>query len=150
MLALNASEVPNVGPLTRDALSALVARCDLALVARLPEDRRRSPAWCSRSRPAPTTPAPTTGGSSGAGPTTSTSTASRSRWRPAGRGVASALYDAVEERARATGRTEVTCEVNVAPRNEVSLRFHAARGFVEVGQQDVDDHRVSLQALRLR
>src|SRR5690606_4263291 len=62
------------------------------------------------------------------------------------RGIASALYDAAEDRARATGRAEVTCEVNVVPRNEVSLRFHAARGFVEVGQQDVDDHRVSLLA----
>jgi uncharacterized protein len=54
------------------------------------------------------------------------------------RGVAGMLYDAVEEAARAGGRLEVTCEVNVRPRNDASLAFHAARGYVEVGRQETD------------
>jgi predicted GNAT superfamily acetyltransferase len=28
----------------------------------------------------------------------------------------------------------MVCEVNLEPRNDVSLAFHAARGYVEVGQ----------------
>ena len=40
------------------------------------------------------------------------------------------------------------CEVNVRPRNDVSLDFHASLGFREVGQQDTDGgKRVSLLAL---
>ena len=54
------------------------------------------------------------------------------------RGVAGLLYGAVEEAARAAGREEVTCEVNIRPRNDASLAFHAARGYVEVGRQDTD------------
>ena len=43
------------------------------------------------------------------------------------------------------------CEVNVRPRNEASLVFHAAIGFREVGQQDTDggNKRVSLLELTL-
>jgi uncharacterized protein len=52
--------------------------------------------------------------------------------------VAGMLYDEVERVARETGRLEVTCEVNVRPRNEASLAFHAARGSVEVGRQETD------------
>jgi uncharacterized protein len=67
------------------------------------------------------------------------------------RGIAGALYDAVEVAARAQGRAEVTCEVNLRPRNDASLAFHAARGFVEVGQQDTSGGtlRVALLALTL-
>ncbi len=52
------------------------------------------------------------------------------------RGLATRLSDAVEDHARATGRAEVTCEVNVRPPNPASLAFHRARGFREVGRQD--------------
>jgi predicted GNAT superfamily acetyltransferase len=52
------------------------------------------------------------------------------------RGLATRLSDAVEDQARATGRAEVTCEVNVRPPNPASLAFHRARGFREVGRQD--------------
>ena len=43
------------------------------------------------------------------------------------------------------------CEVNVRPRNDPSLAFHAGIGFREVGQQDTDGgrKRVSLLALDL-
>jgi predicted GNAT superfamily acetyltransferase len=35
-------------------------------------------------------------------------------------------------------------EVNLVPRNEVSLAFHARRGYVEVGRLGDEDHVVSL------
>lgn len=54
-------------------------------------------------------------------------------------GVASKLYARVEE------RRPVALEVNVRPRNEPSLAFHAERGFVEVGQlEHPDGHIVAL------
>lgn len=51
-------------------------------------------------------------------------------------GIATALWDAVEAHARATGRAELTCEVNVRPPNPASLALHLGRGFIEVGRQD--------------
>jgi uncharacterized protein len=65
------------------------------------------------------------------------------------RGVAGLLYAAVEEAARDARRVEVTCEVNVRPRNDASLAFHAARGYVEVGRQDTGDMTVVLLARTL-
>lgn len=65
-----------------------------------------------------------------------------------GRGVGSRLYQEVEARTKATW---FTLEVNLRPRNDGSLRFHAERGFVEVGQQETDyGALVSLMAKRLR
>lgn len=52
-----------------------------------------------------------------------------------GRGVGSRLYDEVERRTHAAW---FTLEVNLHPRNDGSLRFHARKGFVEVGQQETD------------
>lgn len=52
-----------------------------------------------------------------------------------GSGLGRALYARVFEAARARGASEVTCEVNVKPENPVSLAFHAAMGFSEVGRQ---------------
>lgn len=52
-----------------------------------------------------------------------------------GRGVGRALYARVFDAARELGASEVTCEVNVEPINPVSLAFHAALGFTEVGRQ---------------
>lgn len=49
------------------------------------------------------------------------------------RGVAGRLYDALDALALERG-APVVCEVNLVPRNHPSLAFHAARGFVEVGQ----------------
>jgi uncharacterized protein len=48
------------------------------------------------------------------------------------RGVGAQLYDAMETAAASFGR--MVCEVNLLPRNDVSLAFHAARGYGEVGQ----------------
>src|SRR5450631_2361601 len=47
-------------------------------------------------------------------------------------GVGGALYDAMEATAASCGR--MVCEVNVDPPNEVSLAFHRARSYVEVGR----------------
>jgi predicted GNAT superfamily acetyltransferase len=60
------------------------------------------------------------------------------------RGLASAVYDAVETAAAARGR--LVLEVNLDPPNEPSLAFHRRRGFEEVGQLGPADHRVSLMA----
>jgi predicted GNAT superfamily acetyltransferase len=51
------------------------------------------------------------------------------------RGVGTALYRAVEN---ATDAPWFTLEVNLRPRNDTSLTFHAHLGFVEVGQQETD------------
>src|SRR5271168_2486734 len=48
------------------------------------------------------------------------------------RGIGGALYQAMEATAAEHGR--MVCEVNVEPPNEVSLAFHRARGYREVGQ----------------
>lgn len=63
-------------------------------------------------------------------------------------GLAGRVYDEVE--ARSSARVPVlTLEVNIEPPNEASLAFHAARGFEQVGERDVDDHRVGLLVKRL-
>jgi predicted GNAT superfamily acetyltransferase len=68
-----------------------------------------------------------------------------------GSGVGRQLYDAVFERARDTGRGEVTCEVNLEPPNPESLAFHARLGFERVGEQSTKGGavRVALLAARL-
>ena len=60
------------------------------------------------------------------------------------RGLATAVYDAIEAAAEPRGR--LVLEVNIDPPNEPSLAFHRRRGFVEVGQQGPAGHRVSLMA----
>ena len=144
VLDLNASEVPKVGPVTAEALADLVTLSDLALVA---VDGDRLAGMLIALAPGAAYGSPNYGFFERRGTdhlyVDRVAVAAHARRR----GVASALYDAVEAHARATGRTEVTCEVNVEPRNEGSLAFHAARGFVEVGQQDVGDHRVAMLVL---
>ena len=55
-------------------------------------------------------------------------------------GLGRALYAEVERLAgeRRPSATELTLEVNLRPRNDVSLAFHAGLGFVEVGRQETD------------
>jgi predicted GNAT superfamily acetyltransferase len=47
------------------------------------------------------------------------------------RGIAGALYDAMEELAAPHGR--MVCEIYSNPRNDVSIAFHESRGYREVG-----------------
>jgi predicted GNAT superfamily acetyltransferase len=58
------------------------------------------------------------------------------------RGLGTFVYDEVEQVAAPYGR--LLLEVNLVPRNDPSLAFHARRGYVEVGQLGDDDHLVSL------
>lgn len=55
-----------------------------------------------------------------------------------GLGVGSQLYATFADRGVADGFDVMLAEVNIRPRNEVSLAFHDARGFVSVGEQDTD------------
>ena len=56
------------------------------------------------------------------------------------RGLASALYDAMESHAKSHGR--MVCEVNSEPPNVESLAFHAARGYREIGHlTQADGHQ---------
>jgi predicted GNAT superfamily acetyltransferase len=56
------------------------------------------------------------------------------------RGIGRAMYAEVERLAeeRRPTATQLTLEVNLRPRNDQSLAFHAALGFTEVGQQETD------------
>jgi predicted GNAT superfamily acetyltransferase len=63
-------------------------------------------------------------------------------------GIASRVYDEIEERARQVG--PVMClEVNLDPPNEPSLEFHRRRGYAEVGQDDATGHLVGLMVKEL-
>lgn len=59
-------------------------------------------------------------------------------------GLASMVYERVEADAAAAGT--LALEVNVVPRNNASLAFHARRGFVEVGSRGDAAHRVVMLA----
>jgi predicted GNAT superfamily acetyltransferase len=64
------------------------------------------------------------------------------------RGLASGLYDAVEQAA--TPFERMVCEVNVRPPNEPSLAFHRSRGYVELGRlAHGEDKLVALLAKEL-
>jgi predicted GNAT superfamily acetyltransferase len=68
-----------------------------------------------------------------------------------GLGVGTRLYDEFAARGRADGHEVMLAEVNIVPRNDVSLSFHDARGFVSVGEQDTEGgaKRVTLLEKRL-
>ncbi len=55
-----------------------------------------------------------------------------------GLGTGRALYDEFASRAVSESHEVLLAEVNVRPRNEVSLLFHEAYGFVPVGEQDTE------------
>jgi uncharacterized protein len=63
------------------------------------------------------------------------------------RGLGSFVYDEVEHVARPYGR--LALEVNLVPRNDVSLAFHDRRGYVEVGRIGDEQHLVSLMEKKL-
>jgi predicted GNAT superfamily acetyltransferase len=64
-----------------------------------------------------------------------------------GSGVGRLLYASVFELARAEGRTEVTCEVNLLPPNPESLAVHPRLGFERVGEQDTKNGSVRVALL---
>jgi len=68
------------------------------------------------------------------------------------RRLGEALYREVERRIIADGMTSLfTCEVNLRPRNEGSLRFHTRLGFEQVGEQESKPGLVvAMLAKRLR
>ena len=63
------------------------------------------------------------------------------------RGLGTFVYDEIEQVARRYGRLGL--EVNLVPRNDVSLAFHDRRGYVEVGRLGDAAHLVSLMEKRL-
>jgi predicted GNAT superfamily acetyltransferase len=56
-----------------------------------------------------------------------------------GRGVARLLYEDLFAAAREAGQKRLVCEVNLEPPNPASDAFHAAMGFVKVGQAAIHD-----------
>lgn len=66
-----------------------------------------------------------------------------------GAGLGSSLYRALIDRARAEGVPRLTCEVNLHPPNEGSLRFHAGLGFQPVGTQDTEGGAKTVQLMSL-
>ena len=64
-------------------------------------------------------------------------------------GVASALYADFE--AVLTGEVDVmTCEVNIRPANESSMRYHELHGFVRVGSQETEGGQKEVALLEKR
>ena len=142
---LNDAEVPRVSPLGASGLHALLPRCDLAVLA---EDASgRLAGFVMAIAPGEAYASVNYGWFEARGTDhlyvdRIVTAASHRR-----RGVGGRLSAAVEERARATGRAEVTCEVNVRPRNDASLALHAALGFVEVGRQDTTGGTITVALL---
>lgn len=68
-----------------------------------------------------------------------------------GTGLADECYDRWEEAARAAGAAVVCAEVNVEPPNPRSLAFHARRGILPVAEVAPygDDQRVAMLEKRL-
>lgn len=64
-----------------------------------------------------------------------------------GSGLGAALYRLVFSAARAEGRVEVTCEVNLDPPNPASLAFHERLGFTSVGTQATKGGTVTVTLL---
>lgn len=64
-------------------------------------------------------------------------------------GVASALYADFE--AMLSGEVDVmTCEVNIRPPNESSMRYHELHGFVRVGSQETEGGRKEVALMEKR
>lgn len=64
-----------------------------------------------------------------------------------GTGLGAVLYEQVFDAARAAGRHEVTCEVNLDPPNPGSQAFHARLGFEQVGVQATKGGAVTVSLL---
>jgi len=133
LAALNEAAVPAVGALGLDGLTALVPRCDVAVV--IDDDAGLPVAFLLALAPG------------------SDYQSENYRWfdshrpgslyvdrivvapRAHGRGLGRLLYAAVADRAGRLGLAEITCEVNLDPPNPQSSAFHAKLGFTQVGEQ---------------
>jgi uncharacterized protein len=62
-------------------------------------------------------------------------------------GLGKAFYEDVFRFAKERNSPIVTCEVNIRPKNEVSIRFHEAIGFKEVGTQDTKGGTITVSLL---
>jgi len=69
-----------------------------------------------------------------------------------GLGVGTRLYDEFAHRGLLGNDEVMLAEVNIRPRNDVSLGFHDAHGFISVGEQDTEGgaKRVTMLEKRLR
>ena len=65
-----------------------------------------------------------------------------------GLGLGGQFYQRIFDKARADGRSAVTCEVNLEPPNPGSLRFHRRWGFVDVDTQPTKGGQVVVQLLQ--
>ncbi len=144
VLALNESEVPRVGTLDRQRLVDLVDMAEQALVAEVDD---RLGAFVLTLAPGAPYGSPNYGFFEARGGrflyVDRIVVAEHARRR----GVASRLYEEVDAYAARHGFTEVTCEVNLRPPNPTSSAFHAARGFVAVGEQDTGGGAVRVELL---
>jgi len=69
--------------------------------------------------------------------------------RARGAGIGKALYqDVFKFAATLPGIRAVTCEVNLRPFNAGSLKFHAALGFVTVGEQETEGGKKAVSLMR--
>ncbi|MEX0705444.1 MAG: GNAT family N-acetyltransferase [Nitriliruptoraceae bacterium] len=146
VLALNESEVPRVSSLDRARLVALVALSEQALVVDVDD---RLGAFVLTLAPGAAYDSVNYGYFQTRGGrflyVDRIVVAEHARRR----GVASHLYDAIGAHATRYGFDEVTCEVNVRPPNAPSSAFHAARGFVGVGEQETAGGSVRVELLAL-
>lgn len=62
-----------------------------------------------------------------------------------GRGYGKLLYQDVEDFARQSGYSHMTCEVNTVPNNPSSHAFHLAMGYTAIGDEDYPDYDSSLR-----
>ena len=65
-----------------------------------------------------------------------------------GSGLGSAFYGKLERVVGIRGVSWITCEVNVRPPNEASMRFHRAHGFHQVGSQQTEGGSKEVALLR--
>ena len=65
-----------------------------------------------------------------------------------GIGIGSAIYSYVETLARDMKLHWLAAEVNLKPKNSVSLKFHGRHGFQEVGTQVIGDSKIISLQLR--
>jgi len=67
------------------------------------------------------------------------------------KGFGTLFYDDLKNLFK-DGYDSMTCEVNIIPKNDISMKFHKKYGFKEVGQQRTENGKklVSMQLLSLK